>query len=168
MALDRFAVAAPGQARCRQPDARGLKDLALLGMRLAVKIGGTAEEAKADMAAFEGPVLHVTEPLVRPAAPCSWETSVDHALVQNVVRELISSAAARRPGVVYCADGVTDTGLIVAALRIALRHPREEIEAERSYFEDLLEGSFTSRQLEDRLPRLAAQGDYLRELLRVS
>lgn len=68
MALDLFAVAAPGQARCRRPDARGLRDLARLGMRVAMKLGDSSIEARLDQEAFEGALVHVTEPLASPGA----------------------------------------------------------------------------------------------------
>lgn len=172
MALDLFAVAAPGQARCRRPDARGLRDLSQLGMRVAVKVGGSPDEARADMAAFEGPVVHVTDPLVRRVdnSPSEFSTAsysqlqVDHVLVQNVVRELISSAASRRPGVVYCETGVLWTGLVVSALQLALGRSWDEVLEERLHFEQLFATYDPARHRDI----CQVQDDYLRELARVS
>lgn len=174
MALDLFAVVAPGQARCRRPDARGLADLARLGMRVAIAVGGDAERARADMDAFGGPVVHVTEPLVAPRPSRGGRAEalgVDHDLVQRLVREMISHAASRRPSVVYCDDGVTGTGLLAAALRIALGHDADQVFAERRYFEararaSFLYGPYRDSQEVEKI--LAAQDAYLAELARLS
>jgi len=131
--ISNFGCVHASTARCAAPDPRGWRDLARMGMQVALWLDGAGGERSMALAQDTG--LAVICPEERLFLEVNGKDAVNQPLLQKLVGELIRAGASKRAQVVCCADGSRLTGLVCAQLQLALGVPLDDAFAELELFE---------------------------------